>query len=577
MSVNPSINQGEGLDAVTEERDPTLLDCFLKWEAQRRERIYLTQPYPDGRVVDYTWREVGDQARRMAGYFKSLGLHLGSHVVLLGKNSAHWIIADLAMMMAGVVSVPLYPMFSADAALYVIAHCDAKLLLLGKLDGAGDNWPSIHDRLPAGMPMLGLPQSPRIGIPQWEEIRAEHAPLQSLHQPERDELCTIVYTSGSTGEPKGVMHSYDRMAAVVRALEVDWYGFNAHDRMLSYLPLAHLAERVMVETPSLAFGFRLFFFDSLATFTADLQRARPTAFMSVPRLWTRFYLAVNERLPPARQRWLFALPLIAGVVKRRILRQLGLDQVRVAISGSAPLPERIIRWYRSLGLELLEGYGMSENLAISHMSPPGAVRIGSVGQPQLGVQARIGKDGEIEVRSPGQMLGYYKQPELTAAQTTTDGFFRTGDLGEIDADGFLRITGRTKDIFKTAKGKYVAPAPIEAKLCEHARFEAVCVAGAGQPMPFALLMLSQETRHSVGDGTLDRGTLSAELAELRERVNSSIEHHEALQYFVVVKEPWSVENGMLTPTLKIRRGAIEHHYLPSAEQWAALRQPVIWE
>src|SRR5260370_28331401 len=349
---------------MTEEPDRTALDCFLKWEVQRGDRIYLTQPYADGRVVDYAWGEVGDQARRMAAYFKSLGLPPGSSVVLLGKNSAHWVIADLAMMMTGLVSVPLYPTFSAESALYAMGHCDAKLLLLGKLDGASDNWPSIHSRLPAGMPMLGLPQSPRIGIPQWDGIRAQHAPLQSLHHPQRRELCTIVYTSGSTGEPKGVMHSYDRMAAVVRALEVDWYGFTATDRMLSYLPLAHLAERVMVETPSLAFGFRLFFFDSLATFTADLQRARATAFMSVPRLWTRFYLAVNERLPPASQRWLFALPLIAGMVKRRILRQLGLDQVRVAISGSAPLPERIIRWYRSLGLGLLEAYGMSENLAL---------------------------------------------------------------------------------------------------------------------------------------------------------------------------------------------------------------------
>jgi long-subunit acyl-CoA synthetase (AMP-forming) len=577
MSANPSIHRVGGLEAMAEGRNPMLLDCFLKWEAQRRDRIYLTQPYSDGRVVDYTWREVGDQARRMAAYFKSLGLHPGSRVVLLGKNSAHWIIADLAMMMAGLVSVPLYPMFSAEAALYVIGHCDAKLLVLGKLDGAGDNWPNIRDRLSPGMPMLGLPQSPRDGIPQWEETRTRHAPLQTLHQPARNELCTIVYTSGSTGEPKGVMHSYDAMAAVVGALEVDWYGFNANDRMLSYLPLAHLAERVMVETPSLAFGFRLFFFDSLATFTADLQRARPTVFVSVPRLWTKFYLAVNERLPPAWQKRLFALPLIAGVVKRRILRQLGLDEVRVAISGSAPLPERLIRWYRSLGLELLEGYGMSENLAISHISRPGAVRIGSVGQPQLGVQARIGKDGEIEVRSPGQMLGYYKQPELTAAQTTTDGFFRTGDSGEIDAEGFLRITGRAKDIFKTAKGKYVAPVPIEAKLFDHPRFEAICVAGAGQPMPFALLLLSQEARQAVVDGTIDRGTLSAELAELRERVNSGLERHEALQYLVVVKEPWSVENGMLTPTLKIRRSAIEHRYLPSAEQWAALQQPVIWE
>jgi long-subunit acyl-CoA synthetase (AMP-forming) len=556
---------------------PTLLHRFLHWEAVQPDRIYLTQPYPDGRVVDYTWREVGDQARRMAAYFQSLRMPPGSNIALLGKNSAHWIIADLAIMMAGHISVPMYPTLSSASALYVLELSEVRLLVLGKLDGNGDNWSEIRKALPVDLPLLGLPMSPRLpNAPQWDEILSQYAPLDPVYQPQRDELCTIVFTSGTSGLPKGVMHTYGSMTAA-GDVEGGMFGFNRDDRGVSFLPLAHLAERILVESLSLYFGYRLFFCGDLSTFKHDLQRARPTFFLSVPRLWTKFQLAVNEKLPPARQKLLFSIPLVSGLLKRKLLRELGLDSVRVAITGSAPLAAATLGWYRQLGLQLLEGYGMSENFGISHITRPNDVRVGYVGKPWDDVEARIADNGEILVKSPGQMLGYYKQPELTAECMLPDGFFKTGDRGEMDEQGRLRITGRVKELFKTGKGKYVAPAPIENKLAEYPSLEAVCVTGSGFPNPFALLLLSADAHACASSDPGERQRLTQELESLRQHVNEGLEHHEQLAFMIIVSEPWTIESGFLTPTLKIRREVIEAHYMATAESWMQSQRTIIWE
>ncbi|KQZ79301.1 AMP-binding acetyl-CoA synthetase [Rhodanobacter sp. Root561] len=561
---------------MAEIRAATLLHQFQVWERERPDAIYLTQPFPDGRVIDYSWAEVGVQARCVAAYLRSLQLPPLSSIAILGKNSAHWVIADLAIMMAGHVSVPRYPTLSAETARYVIDHSEARLLFVGKLDGSSDNWPSIEAMLPPDLPLLGLPMTPRADIPQWDDVIARHAPLQQVHDANPGELCTIVYTSGSTGQPKGVMHSYRSMMSPGAAF-IEMIPITPADRLLSYLPLAHVAERAIVEANSLYFGLHVYFCNSLDSFVHDIQRARPTIFFSVPRLWTKFQHGVNAKLSPSKQRLLFALPLISGLVKRKILRGLGLDQVRIAITGSAPLAPAIIAWYRHLGLKLLDGYGMSENFAISHGCRPEDVKIGCVGTCLRGVQARIADNGELQIKSPGQMMGYFKLPELTAQTLLPDGFFCTGDRGEIDTDGRLRITGRVKDLFKTARGKYVAPAPIENRLGNHPALENVCVTGPGQPQPFALLQLSAEAQQDVDAEPGLRDALDAEFAALLGQLNANAEHHEMLGYAVVIKAPWTAENGMLTPTLKIKRAAIEDRYLGNADAWLAMGRKVIWE
>ncbi len=557
----------------------TLLQCFQHWEATIPDNIYLTQPYPVAgggqRVVNYSWQQVGSEARRMARHLRSLKLQAGSSIGIVGKNSAHWIMADLAIWMAGFVSVPLYPTLNADTAGYILDHADIKLLFVGKLDGKIDGWHEIKTAIPESMPLIGLPMSPRSDIPQWDELISNCEPLKKINSPKRDELVTIAYTSGSTGRPKGVMHSYGSMTSVAVALS-GMFSFSNEDRMLSYLPLAHVAERAAVEATSLYFGFHVFFGGDLSTFQNDLKRAQPTIFFSVPRLWTKFNQAINGKLSPKKQRVIMALPVVSGIFKNKILTELGLNHVRAAITGSAPLPESTINWYRELGLELLDCYGMSENFGVSHASRPGEVRVGYVGQPVPGVECRIAESGEIEVKSPGQMLGYYKMPEKSAADLTSDGFFKTGDRGETDSESRLKITGRVKELFKTSKGKYIAPVPIEQKLGNHPGIEVSCVTGPGQPQPFALLMLSEELRHSVKTDA-QRKSFTADLETLLEEVNATVEEHEKMDYLVVVKNDWTMDNGYLTPTMKIKREVIESHYLPQADDWVGRKQKVVWE
>ncbi len=559
---------------MTTAENKTLVHCLLHWEKTRPDAIYFTQPYADGRVVDYSWAQVADQVRRMAAHLKSLNLPPHSNIALLGRNSAHWIMADLACWMAGHVTIPLYPTLNADTARYILKHSEAKLLLLGKMDGKADGWNEMQHGIPSDLPIISLPLSPRKDVPQWDDIVARTAPLQNPQLPEPETMATIVYTSGSTGQPKGVMHNFRAMAAVAYGSK-DLFPLNHNDRMLSYLPLAHVAERAALEAQSLNFGFHVFFANSLETFVEDLRRARPTLFFSVPRLWTKFYLGINEKLPPKKQKLLFNLPILGRVIKRKILTQLGLQDVRAAITGAAPLPPAIIEWYRGLGLELLELYGMSENFGYSHANRVGNTRLGYVGITNPGVECRIGDNGEVLVKSPGQMLGYYKNPEKTAEDLTPDGFFKTGDMGELDQEGRLKITGRVKELFKTSKGKYVAPVPIENRF-NHPKIEVVCIAGASQPQPHALAMLSLDAQKELANGG-DRGAFAAELNLLLEKINAQLDPHETLDFMVVVKDQWTMENGFLTPTMKIKRNVIEKHYEPKIESWYKAGQRVIWE
>ncbi len=552
-------------------RDRSVLACLYHWEKTRPSAVHFTQPTPNGELVTYTWGQILDEVRRMAAYLLSLGLPPRSNIALFGKNSAHWIMADWAIWMAGHVSVPLYPTSSAETIRYVLEHSESRLLFVGKLD----DWETMRAGVPSGLSVIRLPLAPKTDGERWDEIIRRTEPLQG--EPDRglDELATIVYTSGSTGHPKGVMQSF-RSFNVIGAHMPNTMNLGPHDRMLSYLPLAHVAERVAVENQSTYYGFQVFFANSLDTFLEDLRRARPTIFFSVPRLWTKFRLGVRAKLSQRKEDVLFRIPLVGRRIKKKILTQLGLGEVRLALTGAAPLPPEILTWYRELGLELLEGYGMSENMAYSHLTRVGETRAGYVGPVNDGVECRIGENGEVLVKSPAQMMGYYKQPELSAECYTEDGFFKTGDMGEIDDRGRLRITGRVKDLFKTSKGKYVAPVPIENRLGAHPSVESAMGAGANHPSAFALLVLSEETRKALASGA-SREAVVSEIEALLARVNAELDPHEHLAFAVVPAEPWTIENGLLTPTLKIRRSVLEQRYEPEVEGWFAARKSVIFQ
>ena len=550
----------------------TPLDCLQHWVQQCPDDVYLSQPQSDGQVKDYTWRDVDNQARRVAKHLRQLDLPPGSHIVLLGKNSAHWIMADLAIWMAGHVSVPMYATLNAESAAYVLEHCEAKLLFVGRMD---ELWADMAPAIPPTLPCITLPLAPQIDGTRWDDIVARTPPLQDLSKPAPQDVATLIYTSGSTGHPKGAMISFGAMMALRRISEV--FEVSRNDRLLSYLPLAHTLERALVEIMSLMNGVQVHFAYSLDTFRDDLLRARPTVFVSVPRLWAKFYQGVCAQLPPSRQKWMFATPLLGGFLRKKILKQLGLDQVRVALTGSAPLAPALIDWYRGLGLELLEGYGMTENFAYSHTSLAGRSRVGYVGHANPGVVQRINPhNSEIEVKSPAMMLGYYKAPELTQEVFTADGFLKTGDMGELDEQSRLKITGRIKELFKTSKGKYVAPQPIEKYLADHPAVGMVCVTGVGLPQPLAIVSLADEVQAQLDAGEVSVHRLKEELEQLLITVNAALDAHEKLDYIVIAPNAWNMQNGLLTPTMKIRRPQIEARYTPHFDTWAARREPVVW-
>jgi long-chain acyl-CoA synthetase len=558
--------------------DKLALQRLYHWEKARASEIYLTQPMGGGHVRDWTWAQAVGEARRVAAYLQSLGIPRGANVALLSKNCSYWIMADFAIWMAGYVSVPLYPTLAAETVRQIMEHSESKAIFIGKLD----DWDSMKAGVPAGLPAIAFPLSPASvladpAVTQWDDIVGKVQPLPGEPVRPGSDLATIIYTSGTTGMPKGVMHSFETMANASQS-GLKRITASVDDRVLSYLPLAHVAERNAIENFSLQCGNRIFFAESLDTFAQDLRRARPTLFFSVPRLWVKFQQGVLAKIPREKLERLLRIPLLGRLVRRKILQGLGLDACRLAFGGAAPMPPELLRWYADLGLEIIEVYGMTENFGMSHSNEPGRTRPGYVGTPYPDMEHRTDpQTGEVQTRSAGTMLGYYKEPEKTKETMTADGWLRTGDKGQIDpADNALRITGRVKDLFKTSKGKYVAPAPIEDKLVTHPKVEACCVAGANQGQPCALIMLSPDAMKEAQDAAR-REALARSLAEHLEKVNAMLDPHEQMDFIAVVRDAWTVEAGFVTPTMKVKRNVIESTYGGFLETWYARKQTVVWQ
>jgi long-chain acyl-CoA synthetase len=550
----------------------TILDCAYHWEKEAPDRVYFTQPMGggDASVKTWTFAEAVGEARRMATYLKRLGLPPKSQIALCSKNCAHWIMADLAIWMAGHVSVPLFPTLTVDTLRFILEHSEAKLLFVGKLDPV---WEEMKAGVPSDMPQIAFPLARPNNLAQWDDIIASNEPLMDPAPRVPQEMATIIYTSGSTGQPKGVMIHFDAILSCAeggaQALEV-----TPDDRMISYLPLAHVMERWLVESASLYAGFNVFFAETIDSFVHDIQRAQPTLFVSVPRLWQKFQSGVFAKLPPEKLEKLLRIPLLNRLIKKKVLKGLGLNAATFAGTGSAPIPDELVQWFRDLGLDLAEGYGMTENFSYSHIPRRLDSRVGTVGSACPGVLCRISESGEVEIKSPGTMMGYFKRPDLTAETFTADGYIKTGDLGSIDEREFLSITGRSKEIFKTSKGEYVAPAPIEKLVGNQPRIEASCVEGANFPQPMAILLLSEDAMSSIDKEGKEKieGELSAHL----DAVNAELAACQKLEFFCVVKDRWLPENDFLTPTMKIKRGTIHNAYGGKYAGWYEQGKKVVW-
>lgn len=541
------------------------LEMFYQWESNNPDKVYLRQPI-NGQWREWTYRDAGQEIRKMAAYLKSLNLPDKSNVAMISKNCAHWIMCDLAIMMSGHVSVPLYPNLNAETVKLILEHSESKVLFVGKLD----DWASMRPGVPEGVHCITFPFYPEPGYPVWDDLIKDVAPLTENLVRDPEELATIIYTSGTTGMPKGVMHKFHNFSFVathaIDHIKLD----KSPQKFFSYLPLCHIAERFLVEMGSLYSGGSVSFAESLETFPANLAETKPTVFLGVPRIWAKFQQGVLAKMPQKKLDTFLKIPILSGIVKKKIQTALGLVEAKNIFTGAAPTPASLIHWYAKLGINIQEAYAMTENCCYSHVTMREWIKVGKVGQALPKVDVKLAPEtNEILIKHEGLMTGYYKEPEMTA-ETLVDGYLRTGDEGAIDSDGFLQITGRVKDLFKTSKGKYVAPSPIEMKISDNQDVGQVCVVGDGIPQPIALMVLSETGKAK------SREEIEKSILDTIAQVNKTIDHHEQVRRAIIMEEEWTMENGLLTPSLKIKRNPLEKQHKANYEKWYEAQEPIVW-
>ncbi|EHH1179826.1 AMP-binding protein [Vibrio vulnificus] len=546
---------------------PTPSDMILKWAKERPHEVYLKQII-NRQFVEFTYSEVADKALRLVTALKELGAEPGDRIALISKNCAEWFICDLAMMLGDYVSVPIFPTAGADTIEYCITHSESKILIAGKLDDAAATQKVIDDLVDVKSIALPYDSAPHCQY-QFTTLILQSEPSTDRPQHHDDKLMSLVYTSGTSGLPKGAMLTYGAFSWSVQQL-INHIGIQPNDRLFSYLPLAHITERVYIFGSSIMGGVPTAFPESLDTFIEDVKMQRPTLFISVPRLWTLFQQRIQDKLPQKRLNFLLKIPFVSGLIKKKLADGLGLDQARVLGCGSAPVSPALLAWYHSVGLNITEAWGMTESFAYSTLNYPfRADKIGSVGNAGPGIELKIAADDEIMVRGKGLFSGYYKNDIATQEAFDKEGWLHTGDIGRLDAEGYLTIQGRKKDTFKTAKGKFVSPVPIENKLFEYSRVEMMCLIGLGLPAPILLVV-----PHNFPN--FDRDRYERTTKRVIAKMNAELESHEQIKGVLMIKDPWSIDNGILTPTLKIKRHVLEQKYHEVGQNWPKDKL-VVWE
>ncbi|MDJ0878773.1 MAG: AMP-binding protein [Halieaceae bacterium] len=528
------------------------LQLLYDWEQREPDRVYLRQ-IENGQFIDFTWGQLADRVRRLAAWLRAKGYGDGERIAIYSKNTYDWFVCDLAIAMAGCVSVPLYAGQAAEQIHYILDHSNCQLAFVGKLDDA-TSW---QEGCPKSLPQVAMYKCPLTLPESTEAIHESTEPLQDNPLLAPDALFSIVYTSGTTGTPKGVMLTVDMMTAL-DADEANPFKTDRRDRMISYLPLAHIAERILVQGASLVHGYTIGFAESTETFIRDLKMIEPTVFFSVPRLYTKFKQGIEAKLPPSVIAVARRVPGLRGLLGNFIRKQLGFGAVRAFIVGAAPTPPEVLHWYKTLGMPLLQGYAMTENMSYGVGATTPDYPEKSVGKPLPGVEVKISDNEEILFRGSTVMHGYYLEPEKTA-ETVIDGWLHTGDSGHLDDEGFLYVTGRISETFKTAKGKFINPTVVENRFGDQSLLEQLCVIGLGMPAPVLAATPSELGK------TMPREEFAGAVKELVEHVNDQCEAHQKMAGVLISDVDWTPENRMLTPTLKMRRRQIDEVFRPIAQ------------
>ena len=531
----------------------TLTEQARHWASTQPDQIWM-RDLVESSSVDYSWGATVAEIDRVAAWLES-AFGQGERMALLSKNRAHWIMADLAVINSGNVAVPLFTTHAQATAEYILSFTESKVLFLGETE----NWSSVKTVLPEGCLLVTLP-GVACDLPhkKWEELVADAPSEQSKYEPHPDDIISLVFTSGTTGLPKGVIQTHATNLIPMRRCQ---YLFTQREqpRWFSYLPLSHIAERQIVEFSSVNTGGEIWFNESLETLARDLPRCRPHIFFGPPRVWEQLRQSVTAKFGGA-EALAQALANDPAGVQTLVTTALGLDQVEYCLTAAAPTPPPLIQWWDDVGVRLCEGFGQTEAMGLI-ITDPADRRIGSIGKPAGEVEVKIGDNDEMLIKAEGCTPGYYNRPEKTA-ELWQDGWLHTGDKVRIDQDGFIFITGRVKDYFKTIQGKFVAPPPIEGLFAENPHSEQQCLLGRGYSKTVMITVLNEPARQ------LPKEEIEAAAIATVESINAQIEKHARIGAVIFSQKPWTIENEILTPTMKIRREQIENKFGEKAERLA---------
>jgi len=531
--------------------------------------IYLKQ-IKHRKFVNYTFSEVTAKALSLAIALKRQGAQPEDKIAIISKNCAEWFIYDFACMFGHFISVPIFPTAKQETITHCLTHSNTHFLVIGKLDQLEDIDASLKQLPHIKTIALSYNVMPFACHYQFDNLVNHDFPdISILKQHNEHDVMSIVYTSGTSGPPKGVMLTYGSFSWSVNQL-TNMIGITNTDRMFSYLPLSHITERVYVLGISIETGLTVAFSESLDTFVDDVKMQRPTLFISVPRLWALFQQRILEKIPQKKLTFLLKVPFLHSIIKKKIAQGLGLDKARILGCGSAPVSPKLLKWYHNVGLPICEAWGMTETYAFGSLNYPyNRKKLGSIGVAASGVSIHQAVDGEILIESKGLFSGYYKQEKETTQALTSQGWLKTGDIGKKDSNGYWYIQGRKKDTFKTAKGKFVSPLIIEKYISEKIKVESLCLIGPGLPMPI-LLIVPYHFQH------MNKLRYEQSVLTMMKILNETLHSHEKIKGIMFIKEPWSIENGILTPTLKIKRHELEKRYHDRALNWPD-DKIIIWE